>query len=176
MGLRSGTRFDHINLISMDQVSIPFDEFEDQSASGPKGPRGPAKRWTRIALRILSFAALWVAIVTAAFIVLSHAVPMIIGSQSPFLLKSGIPLIAIGVSYISLVLTLPRTPGRRLVGILMGLAFVLWGLEQFLPDRAIIPFVDDCVVFLFVVDLSIVIRHNFRECAGERRVHKNLNT
>ena len=165
--------FDHIKLISMDPISVPFDEFEDQGASGPKGPRGPARRWTQSALRALSFGALWVAILTAAFIVLTHAMPMIIGSQSPVLLKSGIPLMAIGLSYISLVLTLQRTPGQRLVGILMGLAFVLWGLEQFLPDRALIPFIDDCVVFLFVVDLSIVIRHNFRECAGEGRVRKN---
>ncbi len=98
--------------------------------------------------------------------------PLIIGSQSPVLLKSGVPLIAIGVSYISLVLTLRRTPGQLLVGLLMGVAFVLWGWEQFMADRAMILFIDDCVVFLFVVDLSIVIRHNFRECAGERRVRK----
>jgi len=54
----------------------------------------------------------------------------------------------------------------------MGLAFVLWGLEQFLNDQAVISFMDDIVVFLFVVDLSIVIRQNFRSCAGERQVRK----
>jgi hypothetical protein len=46
------------------------------------------------------------------------------------------------------------------------LAFVLWGLEQFLTDQAWISFIDDVVVFLFVVDLSIVIRHNLKSCAG----------
>lgn len=156
----------------MDQVSIPFDEFEDHAERAPGPRRGPVGRWTETVLRVLSFAALWAAILTAAFVVLTHAMPLLTGSQSPVLLKSGIPLIAIGASYISLVLTLRRTPGQLLVGLLMGLAFVLWGMEQFLTNRAIILFIDDCVVFLFVVDLSIVIRHNFRECAGERRVRK----
>jgi hypothetical protein len=62
--------------------------------------------------------------------------------------------------------------GQRLVGIFIGLAFVLWGLEQFLSDQVVISFIDDVVVFLFVVDLSIVIRHNLRNCAGERQVQK----
>jgi DNA replication protein DnaC len=90
----------------------------------------------------------------------------------PVTVKSAIPLITIGVSYVSLVLTLPRTPGQLLVGILVGLAFILWGYEQFLKDRALVAFIDDCVVFLFVTDLSIVIRQNFRECAAERRLRK----
>jgi DNA replication protein DnaC len=45
-------------------------------------------------------------------------------------------------------------------------------MEQFLSDQAVISFIDDVVVFLFVVDLSIVIRHNLRSCAGERQVRK----
>jgi hypothetical protein len=94
------------------------------------------------------------------------------GSQAPIPFKSAVPLIAIGISYLVLILTLRRTLGQRLVGISVGLAFVLWGLEQFLTDRAWISFIDDVVVFLFVVDLSIVIRHNLKSCVGERQVRK----
>jgi hypothetical protein len=160
----------------MDEVSIPFDEFEHPGDDAPGPRRSRLGRWTQTGLRVVSFAALWVAILTATLVLLGHVMPLIIGSQWPIFVKSGIPLIAIGISYFALVLTLRRTPGQFLVGLLMGVAFVLWGLEQFLTNRALISFIDDCVVFLFVVDLSIVIRHNFREArasAGSgRRVLK----
>jgi len=154
----------------MGQVSKPFDEFEDAVAPGV--PRGIVARWTLAALRLISFVSLWTAIGTAAFIILSHGVPGIIGRPLPFSVKSGVPLLAIGLSYISLVVTLPRSPSQYLVGILVGVAFVLWGSEQFLKNREIISFIDDCVVFLFVTDLSIVIRRNFRECAHEGPVRE----
>jgi hypothetical protein len=157
-----------------DEASIPFDEFDHPAGSAPGARRGPLARWTEAGLRCISFAALWVAILTVTLVLLGHSMPLIIGphwigARWFIHLKSGIPLIAIGISYFALVLTLPRTPGQLLVGVLMGLAFALWGAEQFLKDRALVPFIDDCVVFLFVVDLSIVIRHNFRGRAAERR-------
>jgi hypothetical protein len=94
---------------------------------------------------------------------ISHLVP---------LLEFNLPLIAIGVSYFFLIVTLRRTLGQRLVGIFIGVAFILWGSEQFLGNQALISFIDDVVVFLFVVDLSIVIRHNLKNCAAERLVGK----
>jgi hypothetical protein len=144
----------------MDPVSTPFDEFEHKE---PAAPQNAAVRWTQAGLRFVSLVSLWVAIPTAACVLLAHVFPL------AYTVKSGIPLIAIGISYVSLVVTLPRTPGQRLVGIFMGLAFVLWGSEQFLKDRMLIGFIDDCIVFLFVVDLSLVIRQNFRESAARRR-------
>jgi len=156
----------------MDQVSIPFDEFEHTEGVISGAPRGILARWTLAALRIVSAVSLWTAIVTAAFLVLGRTIPLISGGPLPISVKSAVPLIAIGVSYISLVLTLRRTQGQLLVGVLMGLAFALWGSEQYLRDRTLASFIDDCVVFLFVVDLSIVIRQNFREFAGERRLRK----
>ncbi|HEY0793717.1 MAG TPA: ATP-binding protein [Chthoniobacterales bacterium] len=123
-------------------------------------------------LRAVSFGALWVAILTASFLIVRHALPLISASQPPVALKSAVPLIAIGIAYLTLILTLQRTPGQRLVGIFTGLAFVLWGSEQFLRDPALVSSIDDVVVFLFVVDLSIVIRKQFISCAGERHVCK----
>ena len=152
------------------EFSTPFDEFEHLSRSRPAVRRGTLAHWVQTGLRGLSFVALWVAILTACFLIARHALPLIVGSQPLISLKSAVPLIAIGISYSILIITLRRTLGQRLVGIFMGLAFVLWGLEQFLSDRTVISFMDDIVVFLFVVDLSIVIRQNLRSCAGERQV------
>jgi DNA replication protein DnaC len=154
------------------EFPTPFDEFGHPGRTKPAVRRGILAIWAQSALRAFSVGALWVATVTAGFLIVRHLLPLITGSELTISLKSGIPLLAIGVSYIILIITLPRTPGQRLVGILMGSAFVLWGAEQFLSDRAVISFMDDVVVFLFVVDLSIVIRQNLRNCAGERLVRK----
>ena len=95
--------------------------------------------WVQAGLRGLSFGALWAAILAACFLMAQHALPLITGSQAPFSLKSAVPLIAIGISYFILIVTLRRTLGQRLVGLSVGLAFVLWGLEQFLSDQAVVP-------------------------------------
>ena len=123
-------------------------------------------------LRGLCSLSLWVAILTASIIMVRHALQVITGSPLLISLTSGVPLIAIGISYFVLILTLRRAPGQRLVGILIGLAFVLWGLEQFLSDKSLISYIDDVVVFLFVTDLSIVIRQNLKSGAGERQLRK----
>jgi len=157
----------------MSAFSTPFDEFEHPTGILPRLFRcGVPARWMQAGLRAFSLAMLWIAILSASYLIIRHALPLIPGSPPAISLKSAIPLIAIGASYICLIVTLRRTPGQRLVGILMGLAFVLWGVEQFLTDHEVIAFIDDIVVFLFVIDLSIVIRQNFISCAGERRVRK----
>jgi hypothetical protein len=153
------------------KLSTPFDEFEDPGRSAPAARRGRIVHCLQAGLRGLSFGALWVGILTAGFLIARHALPLMTGSQVTIPFKSAVPLIAIGISYLVLILFLRRTLGQRLVGISVGLAFVLWGLEQFLTDQAWISFIDD-VVFLFVVDLSIVIRHNLKSCVGERQVWK----
>jgi hypothetical protein len=154
------------------KFSTPFDEFEDPGRSEPAARHGRVVHCLQAGLRGLSFGTLWVAILTAGFLIARHALPLMTGSQAPIFFRSAIPLIAIGISYLVLILSLRRTLGQRLVGISVGLAFVLWGLEQFLTDQAWISFLDDVVVFLFVVDLSIVIRHNLKSCVAERQVSK----
>jgi hypothetical protein len=52
------------------------------------------------------------------------------------------------------------TGGRwrdMLKGWLLGLAFVLWGGEQFLPPGAAVTAMDGFVIGIFVVDLGLVI-------------------
>jgi DNA replication protein DnaC len=107
---------------------------------------------------------------TAGFLLVRHAWPLITGSPAPLSLKSAIPLIAIGFSYACLTVTLRRTFIQHVLGMLVGLAFMLWGVEQFLTNQEVISLIDDIVVVLLVADLSIVIRHNFASCAGERLV------
>ena len=158
----------------MNEPSAPFDEFGHPEQSVQEVRRGLAFYWARAGLQGFSFCALWIALLTAVFIVGLHIFRVLGGNQPAFLgtLKSAVPLIAIGISYISLIFTIPRTAAQRFLGFLVGLAFVLWGVEQFLDNQRWISFIDDIVVLLFVVDLSIVIREILARSSGERLLRK----
>ncbi len=67
------------------------------------------------------------------------------------------PLIFIGLSYISLQFILPRGVLERVQGLLLGLAFVLWGVEQLMAASRLVTIMDASVVTIFVVDLSLII-------------------
>ena len=63
----------------------------------------------------------------------------------------------IGSSYLSFQLSL-RAPRRELLkGILLSVAFLLWGFEQLLPPSRWVTLMDSLVVLVFVTDLSLVI-------------------
>jgi hypothetical protein len=75
----------------------------------------------------------------------------------PWTLKSAVPLILAGVAFACLQFAISRTRTQMVLGLVAAAAFILWGTEQFLPNRPIVPFIDDVVVFLFVFDISIAI-------------------
>jgi hypothetical protein len=66
-------------------------------------------------------------------------------------------LMLIGTSYIALQVALRRRRGEALKGIFLGLAFFLWGAEQFLPPGPGVTAIDGVVITIFVVDLSLII-------------------
>jgi hypothetical protein len=135
----------------------PFDDF----------PGGRGKRTLHLAplaafLRILSGIALATAFASAAGILILDAIHWFRPDLS-WKLKSALPLICIGVSYALLQFTVPRAPGEFCLSLAVSLAFVLWGVEQFIPVPQIASRIDDLVVFLFVLDLSIVIWGQLRQ-------------
>jgi hypothetical protein len=83
--------------------------------------------------------------------------------------KSALPLIGIGVSYALLQFTVPRTRAEFCLSLAVSLAFILWGAEQFVPEPRIASRMDDLVVFLFVLDLGIVIRGQLVRSMGRNR-------
>jgi len=147
----------------MDEPSQPFDEFSHSEPGARKAQSGGLASGARAGLRALSLTSRWIAIVTVGYIMLRHALALVTGSQPAIPLKSAVPLIAIGFSYLCTIVALPRTPGQRIIGFSVGMAFILWGVEQYLHDAALIGFIDDIVVLFFVIDLSIVIRRNLHE-------------
>ena len=65
-------------------------------------------------------------------------------------------LILIGLSNICFQFSAPRPAGVRTKGLLLGLAFVLWGSEQLLPPGRWVTAMDSLVISIFVVDLALI--------------------
>jgi len=72
-------------------------------------------------------------------------------------LKSAIPLILAGTSLACLQFAVPRTRPQIVLGLSVSSAFILWGVEQFVTNQLLASCIDDLVVFLFVLDLSLVV-------------------
>ena len=113
-------------------------------------------------LRTLSGIAFVLAVIGACMVIALDCLHSVGGALVPWRLKSAFPLICVGISYGCLQFTLPRSRSELVLSLAVGLAFVLWGVEQFVPDRELASLIDDLVVFLFVLDLSIVIRGHLR--------------
>ena len=144
--------------------TTPFDDFPD----GPPGIRRLRLAPIATVLRIMSALALAFAFACAAGVLALDALHWVRPDLS-WKLKSALPLIGIGVSNALLQFTLPRTRTEFCLSLAVSLAFVLWGAEQFIPEPRFASLVDDLVVFLFVLDLGIVIRGQLRQSIRRTR-------
>lgn len=71
--------------------------------------------------------------------------------------QAALPLLLIGLSYVCLQLSARRPRSELIKGLLLGFAFMLWGMEQLLPVSPLVTLMDGAVVTIFVVDLSFII-------------------
>jgi hypothetical protein len=72
-------------------------------------------------------------------------------------------LIFVGLAFVCMQVSAESRWKEKLKGILLGMAFALWGSEQYLAPGGLVTAVDGLVVTIFVVDLGLVI------CATPRR-------
>jgi hypothetical protein len=119
-------------------------------------------------LQMMSLITLALALLTAMTVVALRLIHCFRPTLWLLPLKSGIPLILIGVSFAFLQFAVRRTPYQCILGLSVSIAFILWGTEQFLSNQAVVASIDDLVVFLFVLDLSIVIWGLLKGKNGER--------
>ena len=67
-----------------------------------------------------------------------------------------VALIMIGLSYMSLQTISRRPRGEIVKGLLLGVAFARWGIEQLLPLGRWTTAIDSAVIATFVVDLALI--------------------
>jgi hypothetical protein len=66
-------------------------------------------------------------------------------------------LMLVGASFICVQLDAHARLRTKIKRVLLGVAFVLWGGEQFLPQGMWVTAMDGAVVAIFVVDIGLVI-------------------
>jgi len=136
---------------------LPFDDYPEATTGWRKRTLTRPGRITVI-LRALSATLFILALSSAAIIVVLDFIHIFQPALLDWKLKSAYPLIFIGSSYLLLQFTLLRGFTNFFLSLAVSIAFILWGTEQFLSNPMLISFIDDVVVLLFVLDLSIVIR------------------
>lgn len=72
--------------------------------------------------------------------------------------SGALALIFVGASFICLQLSSKAWSWDVFKGLSVGLAFVLWGGEFYLPGGPVVTAVDTVVVAIFVIDLVLVIK------------------
>jgi|HubBroStandDraft_1064217.scaffolds.fasta_scaffold00535_22 hypothetical protein len=76
---------------------------------------------------------------------------------------SAMPLLLAGGSYIALQGLLRPPPIELVKRLLLGSAFLLWGIVQLMPPSVIATDLGDLVIALYVLDLGIIIQAELRE-------------
>jgi hypothetical protein len=75
---------------------------------------------------------------------------------------SALPLLSGGASYIALQTLLRPSPLELLKRIMLGGAFLLWGVTQLMPASALATELGNVVIALYVIDLGLIIRTDLR--------------
>jgi peptidoglycan/LPS O-acetylase OafA/YrhL len=125
----------------------------EDRAIAPQLPSGRAA----VVMRMTSAVALGLAVAAAIGLVVLRIVHCFKPNLLRWSVKSAFPLILTGIAFAALQFVLQRTRPQILLGLMVALAFMLWGAEQFVSNQVVASFMDDIVVLLFVLDLSIVI-------------------
>jgi hypothetical protein len=76
---------------------------------------------------------------------------------------SAMPLLLAGASYIALQGLLRPPPIELVKRLLLGSAFLLWGIVQLMPPSALATDLGDLVIASYVLDLGIIIQAELRE-------------
>ena len=71
------------------------------------------------------------------------------------------PFVFIGLAFIAFQLSQQRLGRQQVKGLLLGIAFALWGTEQFMQPSLWLTVLDDLVIGVFVVDLGTIICGQF---------------
>jgi hypothetical protein len=102
------------------------------------------------AARLIAFGKLLLAMAPRGWALLGHA-PL-----------SALPLLLVGASYLALQGILRPPPIELLKRLMLGSAFLLWGIVQLMPPCVLATDLGDLVIALYVLDLGIIVQAELR--------------
>jgi hypothetical protein len=147
------------------QCHLAHDHDSQNSFKRSDEPSAPLKlgRWLIRSLLILAVVACPVLLAVGATPLLTGWSSHIAGAseQSWRFLKtipwSAPPLLLIGCAYILLQAIVRPRPLELLQRLMLGCAFILWGITQLMPSNALSMELGNVVITLYVVDLALII-------------------
>ena len=153
----------------MNNIPEAFDHLDGTAEATADQPVGSKSKTTVLQRILQGFGKITMilALASAVFVLALHLPHVRAAVQSAiplpaWCMKSAIPLTLVGVSYACILFALQRTLLQRFLGLLVCFAFIGWGSEQFISDPAMVALIDDSIVFLFVLDLSLMIREHLK--------------
>ena len=106
------------------------------------------------AVLLLSDARPWLASLFRSLIVLAPKAWAWLG-HAPL---SALPLLLAGASYVILQAVLRPSPMELLRRLMLGSAFLLWGIVQLMPSGTLATDLGDVVITLYVIDLGLMVQ------------------
>ena len=111
----------------------------------------------------LSTGLAWLAVAAACATLILDGLHLAGAIPAGWKVQSAFPLLFVGASYASLQFGAPSTWREKVLGLSVGVAFMMWGGEQFVPQANVRALMEDGVMFLFVLDLGLVIFNRLKE-------------
>ena len=143
---------------AVDQLSAVVQHVEPVRSTGHWLPEA-----VHTPLRWCSGGVMALALIASVLLLLFDGAPQLLpGARHASL--SAAPLLLIGVAYIGLQPLIRPRPLELLKRLMLGAAFILWGIDQLLPSGSLATILGDVVITLYVIDLGlIIITHLQRE-------------
>jgi hypothetical protein len=107
-------------------------------------------------LRWLSGGLAVLALLSCAALLLFDGAPHLL-SRLTHAPVSAAPLLLIGLAYLGLQPLVRPRPLELLKRMLLGTAFILWGIDHLLPVGPLATVLGDVVIVLYVLDLGLII-------------------
>ena len=115
-------------------------------------------------------------LLSSLLLVVQDAAPVLTGSLRHAWLAAGALLLA-GIACLGLASAVSAHPKDLFMRLSLGAAFILWGIQQLLPEGGLSRTLGDIVIVLFIVDLGAIIetalRAPIRAPAGSNLAHKS---
>ena len=121
-------------------------------------------------LRWLVRSLLVLAVVGSVALLLADATPALTTASSWIVAMtlrhaslSALPLLAAGLSYLALQAVARPKPWQLFKRLMLGGAFVLWGIVQLMPQSALATHLGDLVIALYVFDLGLIVHSDLAQ-------------
>lgn len=133
------------------------DSIHEAQAAPSAALHGPVAR----VVRLLAVVCVGGALLSSLLLLVQDVEPVLTGSVRHAWLAAGALLLA-GIACLGLASAVRAHAKDLFMRVSLGAAFILWGIQQLLPDGGLSVMLGDIVIVLFIIDLGAIIETALR--------------